>query len=66
MNKNLNSAFLVSDTFSLQVRDRARFVRLYGEFDRTGRQTMPTLTCNLISSVDLECDVASHVKDLGI
>ena len=54
---------------SLHVRDRAWFVRLYGEIissgiiDRTGTQTMLYLTCTMISSVDLAHYGVSCAKD---
>ena len=48
----------------LQVRDRAWFVRLYGEIiDRTGAQTVLYLTCTTITSVDLAHYGVSRVKD---
>ena len=56
----------------IQVRDRAWFVRLYGEIipelyrgiiDRTGAQTMLYLTCTMIFSVDLAHYGVSRVKD---
>ena len=55
----------------VQVRDRAWFVRLYGEItssfssgivDRTGAQTMLYLTCTMISSVDLAYYGVSRAK----
>ena len=55
-----------------QMRDRAWFVRLYGEIipsisegiiDRTGAQTMLYLTCSIISSVDLSHCGLSRAKD---
>ena len=55
-----------------QVRDRAWFVRLYGEIipsfsvgiiDRTGAQTMLNLTCTTITSVDLAHYGVSRAKD---
>ena len=47
------------------VRDRAWFVRLYGEIiiDRAGAQTMLYLTCTMISSVDLAHYGVSRAKD---
>ena len=56
----------------VQVRDRAWFVRLYGEIipsffiDRTGAQTMLFLTCTMISSVDLAHCGVSRATDLWI
>ena len=48
----------------LQVRDRAWFVRMYGEIiDRTVAQTMLYLTCTTISSVDLAQYGVSLAKD---
>ena len=50
--------------YSLQVGDRAWFVRLYGEIiDFTGAQTMLYLTCTMISSVDLAHYLVSRAKD---
>ena len=55
-----------------EVRDRAWYVRLYGEIipsfnegiiDRTGAQTMLYLTCTIISSVDLAHHRVSCAKD---
>ena len=53
-----------------QVRDRAWFVRLYGEIRRdrglslrTGAQTMLYLTCTTITSVDLAHYGVSHDKE---
>ena len=46
------------------VRDRAWFMRLYGEIiDRTDGQTMLCLTCTMISSVDLAHYEVSRAKD---
>ena len=46
------------------MRDRAWFVRLYGEIiDRTGAQTMLYLTCTMISSVDFARYRVSRAKD---
>ena len=54
------------------MRDRAWFVRLYGEIipsfsegiiDRTGAQTMLYLTCTTIISVDLAHYGVSRAKD---
>ena len=46
------------------VRDRAWFVRLYGEIiDRTGAQTMLYLTCTTITRVDLAHYGVSRAKD---
>ena len=46
------------------MRDRAWFVRLYGEIiDRTGAQTMLHLTCTMISSVDFAHYRVSRAKD---
>ena len=54
------------------MRDRAWFVRLYGEIipelseriiDRTGAQTMLYLTCTTITSVDLAHYGVSRAKD---
>ena len=51
------------------VRDRAWFVRQYGEMissgiiDRTGSQTMLYLTCTTITNVDLTHYGVSHAKD---
>ena len=46
------------------VRDRAWFVRLYGEIiDCTGAQTMLYLTCTTITSVDLAHYGVSRDKD---
>ena len=55
----------------LQVRDRAWFVRLYGEIipeliDRIGAQTMLYLTCTTITSVDLAHYGVSRAKDCGL
>ena len=56
----------------IYVRQRARFVSLYGEIvpsfsegiiDRTGAQTMLYVTCSMISSVDLANYGASRAKD---
>ena len=46
------------------MRDRAWFVRLYGEIiiDRTAAQTMLYLTCTTITSVDLAHYGVSHAK----
>ena len=49
---------------AFQVRDRAWFVRLYGEIiDRTGAQTILYLTCPMISSVDLVHYRVSRAED---
>ena len=57
------------------VRDRAWFIRLYGEIIhsfsewiiyRTGAQTMLYLTCTMISSVDIARYGESLAEDLGI
>ena len=54
------------------MRDRAWFVRLYGEIiqsfsegiiDRTGAQTMLHLTCTTITCGDLAHYGVSHAKD---
>ena len=46
------------------MRDRAWFVRLYGEtIDRAGAQTMLYLTCVMISSVDLPHYGVPHAKE---
>ena len=49
----------------IQVRDRAWFVRLYGEriIDSTGSGTMLYLTCTMIFSVDLAHYGVSRAKD---
>ena len=53
----------------VQVRDRAWFVRLYGEIisegiiDSTGVQTMLYLTCTTITSVDRAHYGVSRAKD---
>ena len=53
----------------VQVRDRAWFVRLYGEIipvgiiDRTGAETMLYLTCTTITRVDLAHYGVSRAKD---
>ena len=48
----------------VQVRDRAWFVRLYGEIipELIGAQTMLYLTCTMIFSVDLAHYGVSRVK----
>ena len=51
------------------MRDKAWFVRLYGEIisdgiiDRTGAQTMLYLTCTTITNVDLVHYGVSRAKD---
>ena len=47
------------------MRDRALFVRLYGEIiDRTRAQTMLYFTCTTITSVDLAHHGVSRDKDI--